>query len=196
MSTTKERLLTSGALLFGDKGYGGVSIRDICTHATTSVGMVHHHFGNKQGLLDAIVALFSADVFTVPMVLLNKKATSPEDFRTRIEMLFETTLDAYVAQRSVLKVIVREQVPPPGLDEYMDRLVSFLEDAKLKGFVRKELDSTMVGGWMLDRIMNQVQFVPFIERSTGSTVLNDPSYREQWCRSNLDLLLHGIAEPG
>ena len=191
-ASMKDRLLESGAVLFAERGYGSVSIREICTHARTSVGMVHHHFGNKKGLLDAIVASFSADVFTVPMVLLNKMASSPEDFRSRIEMLFETTLDAYVEQELVLRVIVREQVPLPGLDEYMERLVRFLEDGKQKGFVREELDSSMVGGWMLDRIANQIQFAPFIERTSGSTVLNDPHYKERWCASNLDLLFHGL----
>ena len=131
-STTRDRLLTSGALLFARKGYGSVSIRNICEHANTSVSMIHHHFGNKQGLLDAVVATFTSVVFVVPMVLLKKEATSREDFRTRVEMLFETTLDAYIEHRSVVMVVVREQVPLPAYDEYMERFVSFLEDAKQK----------------------------------------------------------------
>jgi len=188
--------MASGALLFGDKGFSGVSIREICADAQTSVGMVHHHFGNKRGLFDAIVALFSADVFAVPMVLLSKMSTSPEDFSTRIEMLFESTLDAYISQRAVFRVIVREQVLLPGLDAYVARLVSFLDDAKEKGFVREELDSAMVGGWMLDRICNQVQFAPFIDRVTGSTVIDDPEYKSRWCVANLDLLLHGVTDRG
>ena len=190
--TTKERLLASGALLFGQKGYDSVPIRDICAHANTSVGMVHHCFGNKQGLLDAVVASFTSGVFAVPMVLLNKQASSPADLVSRIEMLFETTLDAFIEHRLVYRVIAREQMPLAGLDVYMERLEQFLDNAKQKGFVRHEADSSMVGGWMLDRIGNQIQFAPFIEITSGSTVLNDDAYRAQWCKSNLDLFLHAL----
>jgi AcrR family transcriptional regulator len=190
--TTKERLLASGALLFAQKGYGSVSIRDICAHADSSVGMVHHCFGNKQGLLDAIVASFTSGVFAVPMVLLNKQASSPTDLASRIEMLFETTLDAFIEHRLVYSVIAREQMPLPGLDDYMERLEQFLDDAKQNGLVRQEADSTMVGGWMFDRISNQIQFAPFIENTTGSTVLNDDAYKAHWCKSNLDLFLHAL----
>jgi AcrR family transcriptional regulator len=99
LPTTKERLLESGARLFAQHGYGSVSIRDICAHADTSVGMVHHCFASKQGLLAAIVASFSSGVFAVPIVLLNKQASSITDLVSRLELLFETTLDAFIEHR-------------------------------------------------------------------------------------------------
>jgi AcrR family transcriptional regulator len=190
--TTKERLLESGAQLFAQHGYGSVPIRDICAHADTSVGMVHHCFGNKQGLLDAIVASFSSGVFVVPIVLLSKQPSSITDLVSRLELLFETTLDAFIEHQLTYKVIVREQMPLPALDEYRKRFVYFLDAAKQNDLVRHEADSEMVGGWILDRIGNQVQFAPFIENTSGYTVLNDATYKAQWCKSNIDLFLHAL----
>ena len=126
------------------------------------------------------------------MRLLDTPARSKEDFLSRIEILFETTLDAYIEQKEVMMVVVREQADPGALPEYMARFADFLEQAKKKGFVRKELDSNMITGFILDRILNQVQFAPWIKRNYGIDLLTDQEYKKRWCRSNLDVLLNGV----
>ena len=156
------------------------------------MNMIHHYFGSKEGLLNAIFEQFGADVFAVPMRLLDKPARSKEDFLSRMEMLFEATLDAYIEQRAVLVVVVREQADLSALRGYVERFVEFLEHAKKKGFVRKEVDSEMITGAMLDRVLNQVLFAPWIKRSFGIDVLRDEKYKQRWCKANLDLSLHGF----
>jgi AcrR family transcriptional regulator len=190
--STRSRLLTSGARLIAEKGFDGVSVREICAHAGTSMNMIHYYFGNKQGLLDAIVEQFSSGVFAVPMRLLEKDPRSQEDFLSRIELLFESTLDAYIEHRSVLMVVVREQADPEALPEYMARFANFLDRAKEMGFVREEVDSEMITGFLLDRILNQVQLAPWIKRNYGTDLLSDPEYKQRWCRSNLDVFMNGI----
>jgi AcrR family transcriptional regulator len=190
---TRERLLSSGAELIAENGFDGASVREICAHAETSINMIHHYFGSKQGLLDAIVEQFSSGVFAVPMRLLDKDPRSKEDFLSRIELLFESTLDAYIENRSVLLVVVREQADPKALPEYMARFASFLERAKENGFVREEIDPEMITGFFLDRILNQVQLAPWIKRNYGTDLLSDPDYKRRWCQSNLEVFINGIA---
>jgi AcrR family transcriptional regulator len=190
---TRERLLASGAYLIAEKGYDGVSVREICAHADTSINMIHHFFGSKQGLLDAIVEQFSVGVFAVPMRLLDKDPRSRDDFLSRMEMLFESTLDAYIEHRSVLLVVVREQADPEALPEYMAGLASFLARAQAKGFVREGIDLDMITGFFLDRMLNQIQHAPWIKRNYGTDLLSDPDYKQRWCRSNLDVFLNGIS---
>jgi AcrR family transcriptional regulator len=189
---TRERLLTSGAHLIAEKGFDGASVREICAHAETSINMIHHYFRSKQGLLDAIVEQFSSGVFAVPMRLIDKDPRSKEDFLSRIELLFESTLDAYIEHRSILLVVVREQADPKALPEYMARFASFLERAKEKGYVREEIDPDMITGFFLDRILNQVQLAPWIKRNYGTDLLSDPDYKQRWCQSNLDVFINGI----
>jgi AcrR family transcriptional regulator len=178
--------------LFAERGFSGVSVRKICEHAGTSMNMIHHYFGSKAGLLDAIVEQFSSGVFAVPMRLLDKSPRSRDDFLSRIEMLFEATLDAYIEHRSVLLVVIREQADPEALPEYMARFARFLDEAKEKGYVRKGLDSDMVTGFLLDRILNQVQLAPWIKRNYGTDLLSDPEYKRRWCQANLDVFVNGI----
>jgi len=154
--------------------------------------MVHHYFGSKAGLLNAIVEQFSSGVFLVPMRLLDKPLRSKDDFLSRIEMLFEATLDAYIEQRSVLLVVAREQADPEALPEFMSRFTQFLNQAKKKGYVREELDTDMVTGFLLDRIHNQVQFAPWIKRNYGTDLLTDSEYKKKWCEANIDVFVNGI----
>jgi AcrR family transcriptional regulator len=188
----KDRLLLSGALLFGQKGFEGVSVREICKHANTSMNMIHHYFESKDGLLQSIVEQFSDQVFVVPLKLLQKPPKSKEDFHSRMEMLFEATLDAYIDQRDLLMVIIREQADPEALTEYVNKFAVFLDSAKKSGYVRKEIDSSMITGIMLDRILNQVQFAPWIKRKHGVDLLTDDAYRQRWCESNLEVFLNGM----
>jgi AcrR family transcriptional regulator len=190
--STRDRLLRSGTLLFGEKGFSGVSVREVCEHANTSMNMIHHYFGSKAGLLDAIVEQFSSGVFAVPMRLLDLPPRSIEEFQSRMEMLFEATVDAYIQHRDVLMVVVREQADPGALPEFIAQLAQFLEQAKDMGFVRKALDSEMITGFMLDRILNQVQFAPWITRNYGTDLLTDAAYKKRWCKSNLDVFVNGI----
>lgn len=190
---TRDRLLASGATLFGEKGYDGVSVREICKHASTSMNMIHHYFGSKEGLLNSIVDQFASDIFVVPMRLLENAPRSKDDFHSRLEMLLETTLEAYIEQREVLVVVIREQANLSALTEYMQRFAAFIEQSKKKGFVRDEVDSEMITGAMLDRVLNQVLFAPWIETSFGIDVSRDAEYKRRWCRANLDLFMHGFA---
>ncbi len=50
----KERLLISAERLFTEKGYNGVSVRDIAAGAKVTVGSIRYHFGSKEDLLKAV----------------------------------------------------------------------------------------------------------------------------------------------
>ena len=190
----KDRLIASGAELIAEKGFDGVSVREVCKHAKTSINMVHHYFGNKEGLLNEILEQYDHRVFAIPMRLLNSTPKSKEDFVSKLEMLFETTLEAVIEQRLVMMVALREQADLEALIDYQKKLVTFLEQAKLAGFVRTELDSEMITGAMIDRIINQVQFAPWIKRNSGVDVLTDKDYQQRWCQSNINLFLYGFMQ--
>ena len=192
-TTARDRLLQSGAKLFAEKGFAGVSARSICADADTSVNMVHHYFGSKKGLLNAIAEQLSAEIFAIPIRLFQTMPASREDFALRMQLLFETTLEAYVEHRTLLVVVVREEVDTKGMFYFSQGFAEFLERAKREGFARQELDSEMITGAILDRILNQVSFAPWVKRVHGVDILTDDEYQKRWCKANLDLFLNGIA---
>ena len=49
--TSREKLILSAEGLFAEKGFNGVSVRDIANEAKVNSALVGYYFGNKQGLL-------------------------------------------------------------------------------------------------------------------------------------------------
>ena len=54
---TRERLLKAAALLFADRGFKKVTVRDICRAARANVAAVNYHFGDKTGLYREVLQL-------------------------------------------------------------------------------------------------------------------------------------------
>ncbi len=48
---TRQRILTSAAALFRERGFAQASVRDIAAAAGTDAALVIRHFGSKEGLL-------------------------------------------------------------------------------------------------------------------------------------------------
>lgn len=188
----RDRLIVAAARLFSEKSFDGVSVREICKAAGTSVNMIHHYFGNKDGLRAAIFEQFDTQVYVVPIRLLGTPARSREDLSQRLLMIFETTLEACLAERDVMMVVLREQASLATLAAFQERLVAFLSEAKRAGLVRAELDSEMISGAMLDRIITQAQYAPWIKQNHGIDIEADAAYRTRWSAANVDLYLNGM----
>ena len=53
--TTKEKIVEKALELFSQRGYGGVSIRDIAREVGIRESSIYNHFPGKQAIFDAIV---------------------------------------------------------------------------------------------------------------------------------------------
>jgi AcrR family transcriptional regulator len=56
------RILDAAERLFAQRGFHGVSIRDITGMAGVDVALANYHFGSKQGLLEAVVLRRAEDL--------------------------------------------------------------------------------------------------------------------------------------
>jgi len=57
---SKEKILSKAIVLFAEKGYSGLSMRQLATAVNMSVAAIYHHFPDKNALyLDAIQYAFS-----------------------------------------------------------------------------------------------------------------------------------------
>lgn len=59
---TRARLLAAGREAFGRRGYAQASMDDFTAGAGLTRGALYHHFGDKQGLLAAVVAQIDAEM--------------------------------------------------------------------------------------------------------------------------------------
>lgn len=56
----KDRILLCAMELFAQRGFDGVTTRDIAAKADVSVGLINHHYGSKEGLRQAVDEYFIA----------------------------------------------------------------------------------------------------------------------------------------
>jgi TetR/AcrR family transcriptional regulator len=51
---TRRRILEAGFDLFVDRGYAAVSMRELARRSGVTKSLIHHHFGTKEALWDAV----------------------------------------------------------------------------------------------------------------------------------------------
>ncbi len=192
MKDPKERLIESGSLLFSEKWFKGASIREICKEANTGINMIHHYFGNKQGLYESILEKFSAEVFTNTLRIIKKEPDTYQEFVSRFWLFVEETLEALIRQKTSYIVVSREHVIPEAFLEYTDWFIAFISASKKKWFVREELDAEMLTGLIIDRLGNQVLHSDWLKKGMGFNIITNAEYKQRWLQGNIDLFLHGM----
>lgn len=188
----RGRLLEAAKTLFAEKGYAGASVREICTMADASVPMIHHYFGNKEGLHKAILEQFSTDTFAVPIRLLSGEVRSREEFLVRLELLVGETFQALAEQAPVFRIAARDGKNFAEFKEFRAALIAFFSSAQAKGFVRRSMNIEMATGMLLDRLGNQILFA-INPHNQGPNVLTSEDYRDEWLKANTEILLFGLA---
>ncbi len=191
-ASLKTRLIEAGKTLFAERGYAGASVRDICKAADASSTMIHHYFGSKEGLYDAIIDEFSSATFDVPLRLIAKPPKTAEDFRLRLELFITETFRALVDQAPVFRILARESRSFVGMSRFHNGFAAYLKAAQTAGLLDAELKIELLTGLVLDRLGNQIVYAA-TSADDQPNVLNDDAYAEDWLSANVAALVHGLA---
>ena len=156
------------------------------------MNMIHHYFGNKEGLYQAILDRFSSNIFVVPMRIIDMDPETCEEFCTRFSLFVEESLESLITHQELFRLIVREKVTFEVFVDYSKQLVAFLDRAKERGFLRPALDAGMLSGLVMDRLTNQILFGDLIEGYFGYNISSNQEYKKRWVKANIDLFLNGM----
>ena len=107
---TRAQILDAATRAFADKGLRGSSVSEIAQSAGVTKSLIHHHFGSKQGLWDAIKERHFREYFDVQMGMLGAPGTAE---------LLERSVEAYFRFLSKEQAFVRmmcwmQLEEPPG----------------------------------------------------------------------------------
>ena len=96
---TRTRLINEGLRLFSEQGIGAVSIRTIVAAAgAQNLSAVHYHFGNKEGLVTAIVNTITEQLLPVQTASLEElSAAENPSVREIFVRAFTPYLDMAIA---------------------------------------------------------------------------------------------------
>ena len=80
IAETRAKLLAAGRKAFGSIGYAEASMDDFTAEAGLTRGALYHHFGDKKGLLLAVVAESDAEMTKRLCAISSRAATRWEGF--------------------------------------------------------------------------------------------------------------------
>lgn len=102
MEETRATLLATARKAFGEQGYADASMDDLTAQVGLTRGALYHHFGDKQGLLAAVVEQIDAEV-DERLKAITAHAQDPwQGFRSRCQAYLEMALEPEI-QRIVLR---------------------------------------------------------------------------------------------
>lgn len=106
---TRRRILDAAVVLFAEKGYASTSVREIVDRAGVTKPVLYYHFGNKEGLLQAII-----DRTTLLQGELLEEITRLDvSAMEKIKMLAKRVADAANKQRELVKMFCSLNIGSP-----------------------------------------------------------------------------------
>lgn len=183
MEETRALLISTARRVFCECGYAETSMDDLTAQAGLTRGALYHHFGDKQGLLAAVVAQIDGEM-DARLQAISDTATDPwEGFTGRCHAYLE------MAQEAEIQRIVLLDAPSvlgiaygDSQQQCVTSLLGLLEALIEAGLVRKvdaHALSVMIQGSLAEAAF-------WIAREEGGTGRLDQA------KSALDVLLEGI----
>jgi AcrR family transcriptional regulator len=143
IAETRAKLIAAGRKAFGEKGYTDASMDDFTAEAGLTRGALYHHFGDKRGLLEAVVLQIDAE-------LAERLASISAAATTRWEALVQENV-GYVEmalERDVQRILLRDGPAilgdPSGWPSAAGCIAAIrvhLEHLQADGIVRNDIDA-------------------------------------------------------
>lgn len=102
MEETRASLLATARNVFSERGYAATSMDDLTAQAGLTRGALYHHFGDKKGLLLAVVEQIDAEMDQRLQAISDSTGDLWEGFRRRCRAYLEMALEPEI-QRIVLR---------------------------------------------------------------------------------------------
>lgn len=184
---TRGKLVVAAREAFGRLGYADTSMDDLTATAGLTRGALYHHFGDKKGLLRAVVTAMDAEMDE----RLNAASATSDlwaGFVGRCRLYLETALEPDI-QRIVLK-----DAPTflgPGYLETSRRACHISLTARLSVMMENEVVRRGDAETLAHMINGAL-----VDAALWIAEADDPAPRLAKAVANLDLLLSGLKAPG
>jgi AcrR family transcriptional regulator len=122
-STTQARLLDAAEQLFSERGFQGISVREITDLAKANLAAVNYHFGSKAGLIRALIERHIGPLNELRMQQLEHAETEagPEgvSLEKLLRIFFTAPIEHFMAKgRQMPNLLARlHQEPTPEIVE-------------------------------------------------------------------------------
>lgn len=196
LSNGKLRLIKVAMRLFADKGFDGITVRDISSAADVSVGLINHHFGSKEGLREAVDRYF---IQQFEEVLFEERpaATSVSE---GLEVATESTenwINRHIEDWDLSKAYMRRALLEgsdwgAGLFERFYQVVrTSVDRMDAQGQVREDVDRLWLPLLIMYMELGTLLLEPYVARVLGKSGFDRVLWKRRH-RAYIDLIYRGV----
>ena len=192
----REALLTAARDLLAERGLPRVTLRQVADRAGVQPALIRYYFGDKQGLLRAVVADVASGVRQRIQAAATQEGSAEDRIRALIVAVVEAlAMDPYAPRLLVEQVLFADD---DVIDEFVDE------------FARPNLKTvrSLLAAGHAEGALRNVEPLFFMPSAVGATVLFflsapiirrlfdvpeiTPELAQSFADSTADLLLHGV----
>lgn len=197
LSKGKMRLIKVAMSLFAEKGFDGVTVRDISTAAEVSVGLINHHFGSKEGLREAVdryfIAQFEEVLFEQNLYDGLEKPADLDSVTDRTEAWIARHIDDWDLTKAYMRRALLEGSDwGAGLFERFYQVQrTAMDRMDAEGHMRADVDRLWLPLLVVYMELGTLLLEPFVERVLGKSGFDRALWRRRH-RAYADLLYRGV----
>lgn len=193
----KARLIRIAMKLFAEKGFDGVTVRDISAAAEVSLGLINHHFGSKEGLREAVdkyVMSQFEDVFAEGFFV---PALDPSRGVSLLSEQVEHWISRHFDDWNLLKGYMRRALLEDSEwgHNLFGRFYRFarnvIDQMDAQGKIRPDVDRLWLPLLMMYMELGTMVFEPYVERVLGRSGFDRALWRRRH-RAYIDLMYNGV----
>jgi TetR/AcrR family transcriptional regulator len=188
---TRRDILDAAEEAFAERGFAAASMREIARRAKTSQALLHHHFGTKANLYDAVKQRFT-DRFNVERPPPAKAAADPAFIASTVRGYFQFLKEhPNLSRLGAWARLEGDEQAWGASDDIWKRAREWVASAKRAGVVRADVDDRLllvVGAAM---VQHWVEHRAFLCRALGLDP-DEPGLDERYLGQALSILLDGV----
>lgn len=204
--STKEEIITSAIELFSQRGFDGVSIREIATLANVHFSSIRQHFGDKENLYKACISKHGECRLLSAQRFLSTKPTSSEDMRLRLGYAIEDVFRIHNENPFLTKLILLEvESTNPHADEILKKTMfamtqtfaAFFKECQDNKYLDSNLNPLFITQSLMGVIHHFIRTEPIRGRLLAHKTLKDKETKELMVQNIITLFLgnklkHGV----
>lgn len=143
IAETRAKLIAAARKAFGERGYADASMDDFTAKAGLTRGALYHHFGDKKGLLEAVVRQIDSEMAQRLKLIAAAAPTPWEGFVLENIGYVEMALEPEI-QRIMLRdgpAVLGDPSRWPSADGCIAAIRANLEQLQADGVVRDDVDA-------------------------------------------------------
>ena len=196
LSKGKTKLIRVAMAMFAERGFDGVTVRDISAQAGVSVGLINHHFGSKEGLREAVDVYFISQFEEV----VTEQRPRPEETKSRgLDAIVDWTVDwigRHIGDWDVSKAYMRRALFDGSewgeslFFRFYQVVRTTVDRADADGRLREDVDRLWLPLLIMYMELGTLLLEPYVEKVLGRSGFD----RELWKRRHrayVDLIYRG-----